>query len=171
MARKKGTGQKRTPKRALTNSARNVSARKQAKKRKRSVAVSIRRSSGRKEKFDLNRMARTTGRSGVPFMMARDIAKNVSKKINAEAKGKRKEKIVTAGRVRSMIARELQDRNHQTIASSYAGEMPENVQKRDMNVKVDQHGSFIGSADRDHHEAYRANKNSVLHDRSKRARA
>lgn len=78
MAKKKGTGQKRTPKRALTNSARNVSARKQAKKRKRSVAVSIRRSSGRKEKFDLNRMARTTGRSGVPFMMARDIAKNVS---------------------------------------------------------------------------------------------
>ena len=88
-------------------------------------------------------MARTTGRSGVPFMMARDIAKNISKKIKAEAKGKRKEKIVTAGRLRSMIARELQDRNHQTIASSYAGEMPGNVQKRDMNMKVDQHGSLI----------------------------
>jgi hypothetical protein len=171
MARKKSTGQKRTPKKALTNSAGNVSARKRTKKRKRPAPLSIRRSSGRKEKFDLNRMARTTGRSGVPFMMARDIAKNVSKKIKAEAKGKRKEKIVTAGRVRSMIARELQDRNHQTIASSYTGEMPENVQKRDMNVKVDQHGSFIGSADRDQHEAYRANKNSVLHDRSKRARA
>jgi hypothetical protein len=170
MARKKSTGQRRTPKKALMNSARNVSVRKQAKKRKRSVAVSIRRSSGRKEKFGLNRMARTTGRSGVPFMMARDIAKNVSKKIKAEAKGKRKEKIVTAGRLRSMIARELQDRNHQTIASSYAGEMPGNVQKRDMNMKVDQHGSLIGSADRDQHEAYRASKNSVLHDRSKRAR-
>lgn len=75
-------------------------------------------------------MARTTGRSGIPFMIARDIAKNVSKKIKAEAKGKRKEKIVTAGRLRGMIARELQDRNHQTIASSYAGEMPGNVQKR-----------------------------------------
>lgn len=52
-----------------------------------------------------------------------------------------------------MIARELQDRNQQTIASSYAGEMPENVQERDMNVKVHQHESFIGSADRDQHEA------------------
>jgi hypothetical protein len=144
MAREKSTGKKRTPKKALTISAHNVSARKQAKKRKRSVAViSIRRSSGRKEKFDLNRMARTTGRSGVPFMMARDIAKNVSKKIKAEAKGKRKEKIVTAGRLRSMIAREFQDRNRQTIASSYAGEMPGNVQKRDMNMKVDQHGFLI----------------------------
>jgi hypothetical protein len=49
--------------------------------------------------------------------------------------------------------------------------MPENVQKRDMNVKVDRHESFIGSADGDRHEAYRPNKNSVLHDRSKRARA
>jgi hypothetical protein len=170
MARKKSTGHKRTPKKAAARRSK-VSARKQTKKRKRPVAVSIRRSSRRKEKFDLDRMARTTGRSGVPFMMARDIAKNASKKIKAEAKGKRKEKIVTAGRVRSMIARELQDRNHQTIASSYAGEMPENVQKRDMNVKVDEHESFIGSADRDQHEAYRANKNSVLHDRSKRARA
>jgi hypothetical protein len=70
-----------------------------------------------------------------------------------------------------MIARELQDRNHQTIAYSYAGEMPENVQKRDINVKVDEHGSSIGSADRDQHEAYRANKNSVLYDRSKPARS
>jgi hypothetical protein len=170
MARKKSTGQKRIPKKALTNSAANVSARKRTNKRTRPVAVSIRRSSGRKEKFDLDRMARTTGRSGVPFMMARDIAKNVSRKIKAEAKGKHKEKIVTPGRVRNMIAKELQDRNQQTIASSYAGETPENVQKRDMNLKVGQHKSFIGSADRDQHEAYRANKNSVLHDRSKRAR-
>lgn len=76
-----------------------------------------------------------------------------------------------AGRVRSMIARELQDRNHQTIASSYAGEMPGSLQKREMNMNVGRHGSFIGSADRDQHEAYRASKNSVLHDRSKRARA
>jgi hypothetical protein len=88
-----------------------VSARKRTKKRKRTVAVSIRRSSGRKEKFDLDRMARTTGSSRVPFMMAWDIAKNVPKKIKAEAKGKHKEKLVTAGRVRNMIARELQERN------------------------------------------------------------
>ena len=37
----------------------------------------IKRSSGRKEKFDTNRMAQTVGRSGVPFLMARDIAKTV----------------------------------------------------------------------------------------------
>jgi hypothetical protein len=37
--------------------------------------IVIKRSSGRKEKFDTNRMAQTVGRSGVPFLMARDVAK------------------------------------------------------------------------------------------------
>src|SRR6187200_3771228 len=47
--------------------------------------ISIKRSSGRKEKFDTNRMAQTVGRSGVPFLMARDVAKTVSNKIKHEA--------------------------------------------------------------------------------------
>ena len=38
---------------------------------------SISSSSGRKEKFDTDRMAQTIGRSGVPFLMARDIEKKV----------------------------------------------------------------------------------------------
>lgn len=93
MARKKSTGQKRTPKRALTNSAANFSARKRTKKRKRAVAVSIPRSSGRKEKFDLDRMAKTTGRSGVPFMMARQtlprmFLKRSRQKLKASTKKK-----------------------------------------------------------------------------------
>jgi hypothetical protein len=48
-------------------------------KRKQQQQIVIKRSSGRKEKFDTNRMAQTVGRSGVPFLMARDVAKTVSK--------------------------------------------------------------------------------------------
>jgi hypothetical protein len=48
-------------------------------KRKQQQEIVIKRSSGRKEKFDTNRMAQTVGRSGVPFLMARDVAKTVSK--------------------------------------------------------------------------------------------
>ena len=90
--------------------------------------IVIRRSSGRKEKFDVDRMAQTTGRSGIPFLMARDIAKNVSKKIKSEAKAGRnkREKTVTAGRVRNMVTKELRGRNRKAIASSYSGEQPEN---------------------------------------------
>lgn len=122
---------------------------------KKPPVITIRRSSGRKEKFDLDRMTATTSRSGVSFLMARDIAKNVSKKIKSEAKGKSK-KTVTASRVRSMITEELRDRNQHAAASSYAGEAPENTQ-RDM-TKVNPFESVIGTGDTD----------SVLHDRSKR---
>ena len=48
---------------------------------KQSQGVTIRRSSGRKETFSTDRMGQTVSRSGVPFMMARDIAKTVTKKI------------------------------------------------------------------------------------------
>lgn len=137
--------------------------RKKRAARKKPAAITVRRSSGRKEKFDLDRMAKTTSRSGVPFLMARDVAKGVSKQIKSEAKGKSK-KTVTAGRVRKMIAGELRNRNENTVASSYGGEVPENIQ-RDM---ADFHKPPIGSADTDQHSAYRADRDSVLHDRSKR---
>lgn len=159
MARKKKTA--RRP-------AARPSKKKKSSPRSKPAAITVRRSSGRKEKFDLDRMSSTTSRSGVPFLMARDIAKNVSKQIKSEAKGKIK-KTVTAGRVRQMIASELRDRNEKAIASSYAGEAPENTQ-RDMS-KADPHKSPIGSADRDQHNAYRADRDSVLHDRSKRLKS
>ena len=75
-------------------------------------------------------MAQTTSRSGVPFLMARDIVKNTSNKVSKEAAESRlKENSVTAGQMRSMVIDELQNRNQQSIASSYAGEVPDNTQK------------------------------------------
>jgi hypothetical protein len=174
MARKKSTsGKRRTLKKAtrrtMDTSTKNKK-RTAAKKKKKKIAVNIRRSSGRKEKFDVDRMTQTTSRSGVPFMMARDIAKNVSKEISSEAKDSNKEeKTVTAGRVRNMIAEELRNRNEQTKASSYTGEVPENMQKENAALKIEgQYTSPIGSADTNQHEAYRADADSVLHDQSKR---
>jgi hypothetical protein len=173
MARKKSTSGKRrtlkkTTRRTMETSTKNK--KRTATKKKKKTAINIRRSSGRKEKFDLDRMTQTSSRSGVPFMMARDIAKNVSKKISSEAKDSNKEeKVVTAGRVRNMIAEELQNRNEQTKASSYAGEVPENTQNDSAALKIGgQYASPIGSADTDQHEAYRADRDSVLHDKSKR---
>jgi hypothetical protein len=68
-----------------------------------------------------------------------------------------------------MIAEELRNRNEQTKASSYAGEVPENMQKENTALKIKgQYTSPIGSADTHQHEAYRADADSVLHDQSKR---
>jgi hypothetical protein len=144
-------------KRAKQTAKRKTTAKKNSARRKRPAAITISRSSGRKEKFNIDKMAQTTARSGVPFLMARDVAKSVSRKLKAEAKGRDK-KTVTGGRVRNMIARELHERGQQTIASSYAGDTPENIQKEGNTSKIDPSRSLIGTGDSD----------SVLHDKSKR---
>lgn len=137
--------------------------------------ITVRRSSGRKEKFDTNRMAQTVSRSGVPFLMARDVAKKVSGKIEQEAgnqqsKGKDnnnnsnksnltqlKEKTVTGSRVRKLVASELRDRNRSDIAESYSGQVPENT-LQEQNLKDQQPIA----------DTVAANRNRVLHDTSKR---
>jgi hypothetical protein len=120
-------------------------------------------------------MAQTVSRSGVPFLMARDVAKKVSGKIKQEAgnqqsKGKDnnnnsnksnltqlKEKTVTGSRVRKLVASELRDRNRSDIAESYSGQVPENT-SQEQNLKDQQPIA----------DTVAANRNRVLHDTSKR---
>jgi hypothetical protein len=106
----------------------------------------IKRSSGRKEKFDTERLAQTVGRSGVPYLMARDIAKKATRKINAQIGSKKVKKkpkaskprlvtrskpkpiVIRAEQVRNIVSEELRDRNRPDIASSYSGNPPEHVE-------------------------------------------
>lgn len=116
--------------------------------------IVVRRSSGRREKFDTERLAQTVSRSGVPYAMARDIAKKTTRKIKSQVvssinkrpmskAGKEKssqrrqevrssadaeEVVVTAGQVRNIIAEELRDRNRPDIAASYTGNPPEQIE-------------------------------------------
>src|SRR5215211_5062059 len=137
--------------------------------------ITVRRSSGPKEKFDANRMAQTVSRSGVPFLMARDVAKKVSGKIKQEARNQQskgkdnnnnsnksnptqlKEKTLTGSRVRKLVASELRDRNRSDIAASYSGQVPENT-LQEQNLKDQQPIA----------DTVAANRNRVLHDTSKR---
>ena len=128
------------------------------------VKIMIRRTSGRKERFDADKMAQTTGRSGVPFLMARDVAKKVANQIRNESKG-RTSKTVTAKRVSKMIAKELSDRNQKTIAAAYSGDVYENMPKDPLNELPK---PPIGDAGGGKHAAYRADRDSVLHDKSRR---
>lgn len=145
--------------------------------------IVVRRSSGRVEKFDTNRLAQTVSRSGVHFLMARDIAKKATKKIKSQIRspvrkdnrmskgtGKRTiprgrkpspkpESVVTASQVRNLVADELQDRNRPDIASSYTGYPPEH---HDLQAKptLDDKEPVL--------DIVAANMNKVLHDPSKR---
>jgi hypothetical protein len=56
-----------------------------------SRVLTIRRSSGRKEKFNMERMAQTVSRSGVPFIMARDVSKKIGKKVKNKSSTSRQQ--------------------------------------------------------------------------------
>jgi hypothetical protein len=114
------------------------------KKRTKKSDIIIKRTSGRREKFETDKMAKTVSRSGTPFLLARDVAKTVSEKVLRKeddataAKEEGKEKMrtsspstieVDAGEVRKMVADELRERNRPDIASSYSGERPENTRQ------------------------------------------
>jgi transcriptional repressor NrdR len=113
------------------------------KRTKKTSDIIIKRTSGRREKFETDKMAQTVSRSGTPFMLARDVAKTVSEKVmrkgekDSAATGEgRRRKVSSAstvevdgGEIRKMVAEELKERNRPDIASSYSGERPENTRQ------------------------------------------
>ncbi|MGH9983693.1 MAG: hypothetical protein ACRD8W_07015 [Nitrososphaeraceae archaeon] len=121
---------------------------------KREKSIYVKRSSGRQEKFDSDRMTQTVSRSGVPFLMARDITKKVVRKIGRRQKNKEMSKsskstknsnsqrkkvanevIIPGNEIRSMISEELRNRNRSDIAGSYEGQSPSNPRlERDESI-------------------------------------
>lgn len=164
---------------ARTNKKTKLTMRKKAVNRQ-SHGVAIRRSSGRREKFSTDRMVQTVSRSGVPFMMARDIAKTVTKKIKNtsppqdraqlksigknQKKTSRRDKVISAGKVRRLIAEELRDRNRPDIANSYSGNPPENTTTQGYGrIDDKQQGLEKFSVNTQH-----SRRKEVVHDQSKR---
>ncbi len=117
-------------------------------------SIYVKRSSGRQEKSDSHRMTQTVSRSGVPFLMARDITKKVVRKIGRKQRNKEvsknskstrnsnlqrnkntKEVIIPGNEIRSMISEELRNRNRSDIAGSYEGQSPSNPRlERDESI-------------------------------------
>jgi hypothetical protein len=132
-------------KRKLTKTKRSSKATSRSRAKKRteiSTNVIIKRTSGRREKFETDKMAQTVSRSGTPFLLARDVAKTVSEKVRHRANSATTDAEeggittslpptieVEAGEVRKMVTEELKERNRPDIASSYSGERPENTRQ------------------------------------------
>jgi len=136
--------QKRRRRRTTIRQSSKSTGRTRTKKRTKMSDIIIKRTSGRREKFETDKMAQTVSRSGTPFLLARDVAKTVSEKVlrkgnNTTATGRRRKEEkrtsshstieVDAGEVRKMVAEELKERNRPEIASSYSGERPENTRQ------------------------------------------
>jgi len=164
---------------ARTNKKTKLTMREKVVNRQ-SQGVAIRRSSGRREKFSTDRMVQTVSRPGVPFMMARDIAKTVANKIRntspsqdqvrlksggkSQKKISKRDKIISAGKVRHLVAEELRDRNRPDIANSYSGNPPENTTTQGYGrIDDKQQGLEKFSVNTQH-----SRRNEVVHDQSKR---
>lgn len=112
-----------------------ISKRKTLTKRKEMAPrnIIIKRTSGRKEKFDKEKMVQTISRSGTPYPMAREVARKISRKVTrnrAKLGNKKGQEIeVDGGVVRKMVVEELRSRNRSDIASSIGGEISENTRQ------------------------------------------
>jgi hypothetical protein len=144
--KKKKINQNENKKTSKLGNSKNLATKNRAsqQKSKPEKDIIIERSTGRKEKFDTNRLAQTSSRSGIPFVMAKDIAEKTTEKIqnrindiqsnvksidesdqsNQTARSMKSEDdiIVTAGQVKNLVAKELQTRNRPEVASSIIGE-------------------------------------------------
>lgn len=170
-ARRRPSGQTTAHRRTSSRKISRTSSRKPPLKKQ---DMLIRRSSGRKEKFDTDRLAQTVGRSGVPYLMARDIAKTATRKIKSHVKRKQaknmrnppkmkstvrsKPIIVKANEVRNIVSHELRVRNRPDIATSYNGSPPEHS---DLETKPNLNDKEPVL------DIVAANMNKVLHDPSK----
>jgi hypothetical protein len=180
----KRVGRRKVTSALPTKKLKTIRQKQQRRKTALKKEIVVKRSSGRLEKFDTNRLAQTVSRSGVPFLMARDIAKKATKKIKSQIMspvrednhmnkktGKRTASrarksspkpepvVVTASQVRNLVVNELQDRNRPEIASSYTGYSPEHHDLRAKPTLDDKEPVL---------DIVAANMNKVLHDRSKR---
>lgn len=180
--KKKKINQNENKKTSKLGNNENLATKKRAsqQKSKPEKDIIIERSTGRKEKFDTNRLAQTSSRSGIPFVMAKDIAEKTTEKIqnsindiksnvksidesdqsNQRAGSMKSEDdiVVTAGQVKNLVAKELQTRNRPEVASSIIGE-PTNANSISRKPTINDKEPIQDNV--------AANKNRLRFDRSK----
>jgi hypothetical protein len=152
--------------------------------------IVLKRSSGRKENFDTDKLTQTVSRSGVSFPVARDVAKSITKKIKKSVQTKstgtikknqkrsstiptKQQKlkikpkkdsekvIVTASQIKSLVDDELKDRNQQDHSPSFSGNTTTATIGEESSIKLTLN-------DREPvMDKVAANKNKVLYDPSK----
>jgi hypothetical protein len=145
---------------------------------RRETPLYVQRSSGRQEIFDSRRMTQKVSRSGVPFLMARDITKKVVRNIGHRKKstgtGKssksprklnleknkmvQKDLVIPGSEIRSMITEELRYRNRSDIAASYDGQKP-TITRIDKGENTDSTAPSLGNII--------TQKTNVIRDKSK----
>jgi hypothetical protein len=151
--------------------------------------IVLKRSSGREENFDTDKLTQTVSRSGISFPVAMDVAKSITKKIKKSIQTKstgttkKKQKrsstiptkqqklkinpkkdsekvIVTASQIKSLVDNELKDRNQQDHSPSFSGNTTATIgEESSIKLTFNDREPVM--------DKVAANKNKVLYDPSK----
>jgi transcriptional repressor NrdR len=79
--------------------------------------LTVQKRNGRLEPFNEEKMIRSISRAGTPFLIAKDISKLVRNNLDENYDNT----IISSNDLRSLIVKELENRNQSTIAESYSG--------------------------------------------------
>ncbi|MBA3977393.1 MAG: hypothetical protein H0X50_04250 [Nitrosopumilus sp.] len=79
--------------------------------------INVEKRNGSSETFDEDKLARGVSRSGTPFLMAKDIAKSIHKKLGENTKNNS----IRSIDIKDYVVEELKSRNENVIAESYSG--------------------------------------------------
>lgn len=82
------------------------------------LELTVKKNSGRTEKFDVEKLTRGISRAGTPFLIANDISKSITSKLEENPPINNS---IFSSRIREYVVEELKQRNQSTIAESYAG--------------------------------------------------
>ena len=80
------------------------------------VNINIEKRNGALEAFDEEKLARGVSRSGTPFMMAKDIAKSIQKKIKENNSNNN---TIRSSQIKEFVTEELKSRNENVIADLF----------------------------------------------------
>ena len=125
------------------------------------VSINIEKRNGAIEAFDEEKLARGVSRSGTPFMMAKDIAKSIQKKIKENNSNNN---TIRSSQIKEFVTEELKSRNENVIAESFSGYSKNTITELSANHKYD---SKAGPTQRSHQKEYVKQKDSTNQEESK----
>jgi len=125
------------------------------------VNINIEKRNGALEAFDEEKLARGVSRSGTPFMMAKDIAKSIQKKIKENNSNNN---TIRSSQIKEFVTEELKSRNENVIAESFSGYSKNTITELSANHKYD---SKAGPTQRSHQKEFVKQKDSTNQEESK----
>jgi hypothetical protein len=125
------------------------------------VNISVEKRNGSHESFNEDKLARGVSRSGTPFMMAKDIAKSIYKKIKENNSNNN---TISSNQIKEFVIEELKSRNENVIAESFSGYSKNTITELSANHKYD---SKASPTQRSHQKEHVKQKDSTNQEESK----